>query len=110
MLLAVLLIPTAMFALAYAKRMRTIVAHIGDRTASWFKLGAVGRIREARDELVAELDVLRNRYRKEALGWEPLPPDATRPSKRAAVLRVSRIAGLVATAGLFVSVYIDRPV
>ena len=109
-LLAVLLIPTGMFALAYAKRMRTIVAHIGDRTASWFKLGAVGRIREARDELVAELDVLRNRYRKEALGWEPLPPDATRPSKRAAVLRVSRIAGLVATAGLFVSVYIDRPV
>ncbi len=109
-MLAVLVIPTGMFALAYAKRMRTIVAHIGDRTASWFKLGAVARIREARDELVAELDVLRNRYRKEALGWEPLPPVATRLSKRAAVLHVSTIAGLAATAALFVSVYIDRPV
>jgi hypothetical protein len=109
-LLAVLLITTGIFALVYAKRMRTIIAHVGNRTASWFKLGAVARVREARDEVVAELDVLRNRYRKEALGWEPLPSNATRPSKRAAVLRVLRIAGLVATAGLFVSVYVDRPV
>jgi glycerol-3-phosphate O-acyltransferase/dihydroxyacetone phosphate acyltransferase len=71
--LALLLVPTGIFARAFAKRMRVIVAHIGVRTASWFKLGAVARVREARDELVHDLDALRNRYRTEVMGWEALP-------------------------------------
>ena len=41
---ALLLIPSGLFARAYARRMRTIIAHIGDRTASWFSLGSMGML------------------------------------------------------------------
>ena len=109
-LLAVLLIPTGLVALGYARRMRTIVAHLGDRTASWFKLKAVARLREAQDELVSRLDVLRNRYRVEVLGLEPLPARFKRRSMWAAVARVSVIGFLTAAAVLFIRGYVDRPI
>ena len=109
-LLAVLLIPAGLFARGYARRMRTIVAHLGDRTAFWFKLEAVARVREARDELVGSLDVLRNRYRREVLGWDPLPAHFKRRSTTAAFARVSVIAILTAGALLFIKAYADRPV
>ena len=79
-LMAVLLITTGPFALGYIKRMRMIVAHVGDRTASWFKLKAVTHLRQAQSELVEELDILRNRYREEVLGWDPLPAGSRQPS------------------------------
>ena len=109
-LLAVLLIPTGLFALGYARRMRTIVAHLGDRTASWFKLKAVARLREAQDELVSRLDVLRNRYRVEVLGLDPLSAHFKRRSIWAALARVSVIGFLTAAVVLFVRGYVDRPV
>ena len=109
-LLAVLLIPTGLFARGYVRRMRTIVAHLGDRTASWFKLEAVARVREAQDELVGSLDVLRNRYREEVLGWDPLPAHFKRRSTSAAFARVSLIAVLTVSAVLFIRAYRDQPV
>jgi len=109
-LLAVLLITTGPFALGYTRRMRTIVAHLGDRTASWFKLGAVARVREAQDQLVGELDVLRNRYREEVHGWDPLPAHFKRRSMWAALARVSLIGVVTTGAVLFVITYVDRPV
>ena len=109
-LLAVLLIPTGLFARGYVRRMRTIVAHLGDRTASWFKLEAVARVREAQDELVGSLDVLRNRYREEVLGWDPLPAHFKRRSTSAAFARVSLIAILTLSAVLFIRAYRDQHV
>ncbi len=108
-LLAVLLIPMGMFTRGYARRMRTIVAHLGDRTASWFKLEAVARVRQAQDELVGGLDVLRNRYREEVLGWDPLPAHFKRRSTSAAFARVSVIAVLAVGAVLFIKAYADQP-
>jgi len=110
LLLEVLLIPTGVFARGYAQRMRTIVAHLGNRTASWFKLGAVASVREAQSELVGSLDVLRNRYRAEALGLTPLPAHYRRRTTRAALARVTVIAALTAGAVLFINAYADRPV
>ena len=110
LLLAALLIPLGLFARFYARRMRTITAHIGDRTASWFKLEAVARVRRARDELVSKLDTLRNRYRTEVLGWEPLPALTRRVRKRRAVLRVLTILVLGIGVVLFIRGYLDRPV
>ena len=109
-LLALLLIPTGLVALGYARRMRTIVAHLGDRTTSWFKLKAIARLREAQDELVSRLDVLRNRYRVEVLGLDPLPAHFKRRSMWAAVARVSVIAFLTAGAVLLIRGYMDRPI
>ncbi len=105
----VLLIPTGLFTLAYARRMRTLVAHLGDRTASWFKLGAIARVRKAQDELVQTLDGLRNRYRQEVLGWDPLPAGFTRRGTWA-VLTGVLVIGIATTATLlvlFVSAYQD---
>jgi len=109
-LLAVVLIPAGLFARGYARRMRTIVAHLGDRTASWFKLGAVARVREAQDELVGSLDTLRNRYRQEVLGWDPLPAHFKRRSTSAALARVAVIAILTVGAVLFIRAYANQPV
>ena len=109
-LLAVVLIPAGLFARGYARRMRTIVAHVGDRTASWFKLGAVARVREAQDELVGSLDTLRNRYRQEVLGWDPLPAHFKRRSTSAALARVAVIAILTVGAVLFIRAYANQPV
>ncbi|MCH8936313.1 MAG: hypothetical protein IIB90_11365 [Gemmatimonadetes bacterium] len=109
-LLAVVLIPAGLFARGYARRMRTIVAHLGDRTASWFKLGAVARVREAQDELVGSLDTLRNRYRQEVLGWDPLPAHFKRRSTSAALARVAVIGILTVGAVLFIRAYANQPV
>jgi len=109
-LMTVLLITTGPFTLGYVKRMRTIVAHVGDRTASWFKLKAVTRLRQAQSELVGELDILRNRYREEVLGWDPLPASSKKPSIRPAVIRVFVIGLLTASAVLFIRGYMDRPI
>ena len=109
-LMAVLLITTGPFALGYIKRMRTIVAHVGDRSASWFKLKAVTHLRQAQSELVEELDILRNRYREEVLGWDPLPAGSRQPSIRPAVIRVFVIGLLTASAVLFIRGYVDRPI
>ena len=108
----VLLIPTGLFALGYARRMRTIVAHVGDRTASWFKLEAVARVRKAQDELVRTLDVMRGRYRQEVLGWDPLPARFTRRRTRTALVSVF-VIGAVTTAVLFILFirgYRDQPI
>ena len=110
LLLAVLLIPTGLFALGYARRMRTIVGHLGDRTASWFKLKAVARLRDAQGELVGSLDLLRNRYREEVLGLDPLPAHFKRRSTWHAVARVSVIGVLTAGAVLFIRGYVDRDI
>ena len=109
-LLAVILIPAGLFARGYYRRMRAIVAHLGDRTASWFKLEAVARVREAQGELVASLDVLRNRYRQEVLGWDPLPAHFKRRSTSAALARVAVIAILTVGAVLFIRAYANQPV
>ena len=108
--LALLLITTGPFTLAYVRRMRTIVAHLGDRTASWFKLAAVARVREAQDELVGRLDVLRNRYREEVHGWDPLPAHFKRRITWAALARVSVIGVATTGAVMFIMAYMDRPV
>ena len=109
-LVAVLLIPLGLFARAYLRRMRSIVAHIGSRTASLFKLEAVTRVRQERDVLVRRLDELRNRYRVEVLEWEPLPSLARRESKGPAVVRVLAMLVVGVTLGLFIWGYRDRPV
>lgn len=109
-LFAALLIPTGLFAVRYAGRMRSIAAHIGERTASWFKLDAVARVRTARDELIAELDGLRNRYRKEVHDWDPLPTDASRRTIRAGVARVTFVTASAAVAVLFIALLVDRPI
>jgi len=73
LVVALLLPPLGLFTRFYFRRIRSNVAHVGERTTSWFKLDEVLRVREARDELIAKLDSLRNRYRAEVLGWDPLP-------------------------------------
>jgi len=105
----ILLIPTGLFALGYARRIRTIGSHLGGRAASWFKLGAVVRAREAQDELVQKLDVMRNRYRQEVLGWDPLPANFKRRRTRAALASVT-ILGVVTIAMLLIRGYVDQPI
>jgi len=109
-MLAVLLIPTGLFATAYLRRMRTVLAHLGDRTASWFKLQHVARLREAQDDVVGRLDLLRNRYRVEVLGWDPLPRHFKRRNMWSAVARVSAIGVLTASVALFGMAYRDSAV
>ena len=89
--------------------MRSIVAHIGRRTASLFKLEAVARVRRERDTLIEKLDELRNRYREEQ-GWEPLPSLARRESKGPAIVRVLAMLVVGVALGLFIWAYRDRPV
>jgi len=108
--LSLLLIPSGLFALTYAARMRSIVAHVGNRTASWFKLDAVARVRVAQDELTDALDRLRNRYRQDVHGWSALPPDATRRTTRAAVARVVFLAAAATTVVLFARAFMDQPI
>jgi len=109
-LLAVLLVPMGLFTRGYSRRMRTIVAHLGGRTASWFKLEAVARVREAQDELVGSLDLLRDRYREEVLGWDPLRAHFKRRNTWAAFARVFVIGVLTAGAVLFIRTYAHQPV
>ncbi len=106
----VILIVTSAFALTYFKRVRTIVAHIGDRTASWFKLGAVARVRQAQDQLVGRLDKMRNQYRQEVLGWAPLKKHSRPKATRAALIRVLLIALAVAGGLMFLEGYREKPI
>ena len=71
---AVTLVPSGLFALFYVHRLRKLAVHLGGRAASWMKLSAVARVADARDELLAGLDRMRDRYRVEVLGWAPLSP------------------------------------
>lgn len=71
---AALLVPTGLFARFYARRMRKLAVYLGGQIAGWMKLEAVARVRQARDELLARMDHMRNRYRTEVLGWPPLAP------------------------------------
>ncbi len=105
----ILLIPTGLFALVYARRIRTIVAHLGGRAASWFKLGTVVSAREAHNELVQKLDVMRSRYRQEVLGWDPLPANFKRRRTRVTLAGVAAI-GVVTIAVLLIRGYADQPI
>ncbi len=107
---ALLLIPAGFFAGLWRQRMRKIAAHIGGRTASLFKLDAVRRVRDARDELVAKIDAARNRYRTEALGWPALPAGGRRRHKRYVVLGVGAAVAVLLLGGLFLYELRDRPV
>lgn len=71
---ALLLVPGGLFALAWAHRMRKIAANLGGRVASWMKLDAVARVREARDQVLQRMERMRSRYRAEMLGWAPAVP------------------------------------
>ncbi len=69
---AILLVPCGLFARVYVRRLRKLAAHLGGRIAGWMKLEAVARVRQARDDLLVQLDHIRDRYRAEVLGWPPL--------------------------------------
>ncbi|MGI9627379.1 MAG: YiiX/YebB-like N1pC/P60 family cysteine hydrolase [Longimicrobiales bacterium] len=109
-LFGVLLVPTGLFALLYAARMRSIAAHIGQRTASWFKLGDVAQVRMVRDELIGDLDGMRNRYRSEVHGWEPLPANATRRTMRAGVARLAFVTTSATIVLLLIAALPDAPI
>ena len=107
---ALLLVSTGLFARFWWQRMRRIAAHIGERTASWFKLDAIRRVREARDELVDTLDAARSRYRTEALGWPALPAGARRRRKRDAVIGMAGAVVVLLLVALFLRGLLDRPI
>lgn len=108
--LALALVPSGLFALTYVGRMRSIAAHVGKRTAGWLGLADVAHVREIQSKLIEELDAARNRYRQEVKGWEPLPPDATRRTTRAAIGRVVFIGASAVAVALFGIAFVDRPV
>lgn len=110
LVLALVLIPAGLFAVTYVRRMRSIAAHIGKRTAGWVGLADVARVREIQSEVITQLDAARNRYRQEVKGWEPLPPDAMRRTTRGAIGRVAFIGAAAVTVLLAGVAYIDRPV
>jgi hypothetical protein len=104
---AILLIPTGLFARFYCHRFWTLLTHLGGRITSWMKLGAVARVARARDQLLKSMDLMRNRYRVEVLGWTTLPPRHPQPLRLAfGVLLVVVLALL----GVFVAQLRDRPV
>lgn len=110
LVLALVLIPSGLFAVTYVRRMRSITAHIGKRTAGWLGLADVARVRELQSEVITRLDVARNRYRQEVKGWDPLPPDAMRRTTRGAIGRVAFIGATAVTVMLAGAAYMDRPV
>ncbi len=69
---ALLLVPTGLFAGFYGRRSRKLAVHLGGRVAAWMKLDALIRVRDARNELVTGMDHMRDRYRIEVLGWDPV--------------------------------------
>ena len=69
---ALLLVPTALFARAWIRRMRKVAAHVGGRMAAWMKLDAVARVVEAQNQLLHRMERMRERYRAEVLGWGPV--------------------------------------
>jgi 1-acyl-sn-glycerol-3-phosphate acyltransferase len=71
---AVLLVPTGLFALVWARRMRKLAVNLGGRIATWMKLDAAARVGEARNQLIQRLEHMRERYRAEVLGWGPVAP------------------------------------
>lgn len=104
------LVPSGLFALTYAARLRSIVAHVGTRAATWFGLGTVAEVRELQSELVGALDDLRNRYRQEVMGWDALPAGSTRRTTRAALGRIAFLTSAVGAVGLFVLSFGDQPI
>jgi hypothetical protein len=66
---AALLVPCGLFAWVWTRRMRKLAVHVGGRAASWLKLDDVARVGEARRQLIARMDRIRERYRTEVLGW-----------------------------------------
>ncbi|MEM7414275.1 MAG: YiiX/YebB-like N1pC/P60 family cysteine hydrolase [Gemmatimonadota bacterium] len=110
LLLAGALVPSGLFALTYATRLRSIVAHVGTRGATWFGLGTVAEVRERQSELVGALDGLRNRYRQEVMGWAPLPRGSTRRTTRAALGRIAFLSSAVGAVVLFGLSFGDQPV
>lgn len=72
---AVLLVPAGVFALAYGDRIRKLAVHLGGRISAWMKLGEIAQAVQARDELIKRLDQMRDRYRVEVLGWQPVTTD-----------------------------------
>ena len=69
---AALLVPAGLFARSWARRMRKVAIHVSGRVASWMKLDAVARVRQAQDEVLQRMEVMRDRYRIEVLGWASL--------------------------------------
>jgi len=102
---AALLVPSGLFALGWTRRMRKLAANLGGRLAGWMKLDAVARVGEARNELVRRMEIMRNRYRSEVLGWAPVAVDGDRWIQRIAA--GVAVVGLVATT-LFVFGLRDR--
>ena len=69
---ALLLVPTGLFARVWARRMCKLAVHLSGRVATWLKLDAVARVGQAQDQLLQRMDVMRDRYRTEVLGWASL--------------------------------------
>ena len=67
-----LLVPAGLFALFYLHRVRKLAVHLGGRAAGLLKLEAVARVATERHNLLDLLDHMRDRYRVEVLGWDPL--------------------------------------
>ena len=71
---ALLLVPTGLFAWLWWRRMKTLAVNVGGRVASWMKVDAVARVVEARNGLLQRMEQMRERYRVEVLGWDPIAP------------------------------------
>jgi 1-acyl-sn-glycerol-3-phosphate acyltransferase len=84
---AVMLVPAGLFARVGARRMRKLAVHLGGRLATWLKLEAVARVGDAHDHLLEQMDVMRDRYRTEVLGWASLSSSHPRRAS-------TRVAGL----------------
>ena len=69
---ASLLLPAGLFTLAYFRRMRKNSVHLGGKLSSWVRMGTLAGAIAARDRLIERLDHMRDRYRVEVLGWEPV--------------------------------------
>jgi glycerol-3-phosphate O-acyltransferase/dihydroxyacetone phosphate acyltransferase len=66
--LALLLPPLGVFALAFARRTRKLAVHVSGRMTSWMKLDEIARVREAQVDLLTLMDRVRRRYQEEVFG------------------------------------------
>ena len=72
---ALLLVPGGLFAWFWWQRMKTLAVNVGGRVAAWMKVDALARVVAQRNELVRRMERMRERYRKEVLGWGPINID-----------------------------------
>jgi 1-acyl-sn-glycerol-3-phosphate acyltransferase len=72
---ALLLVPGGLFTWFWWQRMQTIAVNVGGRVASWMKVDALARVIAQRNELLHRMERMRERYRKEVLGWGPIGVD-----------------------------------